>query len=228
MGMTKTFGMAMLLVLPLAVWAAEPAAGIYGTEGGWGTMQIDARRLHIDAIGVNGHSCTVDASRQDSTWQTEALADTACRLSFKSLGQGRWQVTGQPMEACQGFCGARASFQGDYVTLPPGCTPRRQRQRHEEALSLYRAQRYEPAGEAMAALAGECAAYLDWREKNSLANDQAVTAWHLGELPECRRLSASVINEDLLEQLRQVAPTDYEGYKRQVDAARFNLGRCGG
>ncbi|MET0517771.1 MAG: hypothetical protein ABW005_02940 [Burkholderiaceae bacterium] len=226
--MARILGFCLLLALALSACSDEPAAGIYGTEGGWGTLQISAGKLHINANGSNGHGCTVDAQRQDGSWQTEVLDATACRLSFKFLGQGRWTVSGEPMEACRAFCGARANFQGDYVALPAGCTPPQQRLRHDAALRLYAAQRYGQAQATMTSLASECAVYLDWREKYSLANDQAITAWHLGDLVACRQLSASVINEEQLELLRQVAPSDYESYKPRVDAARFNFRRCGG
>lgn len=73
----------------------------------------------------------------------------------------------------------RASFEGDYLQLPAGCTSAASRRRREAYLRGYRGKRYTEAFAGMQAFVGECGEFLNWLDRDRFANDRALTLLRL-------------------------------------------------
>lgn len=209
------------LALPGLAHAAEATVqpGVYGTEGGWGTMTINASRFKIYAVGVNGHSCGLEGSLVGHQGQSDE-----CSIEMKPHGNG---VTVTPTsEGCQQSCGFRAHFDGDYLRLPPACFPAALQTADQRFLAAYKAKDYGRAHAVLSQADTACRRYTDWRVNDRRSNDLAITAYHLGRKDECRRLSAQVADDKLLAQLKDVAPTDYDNFLPHYNAALKNAALC--
>ena len=220
----STLALAAVLALPLAARAAPPPTS-YVTEAGWGSLSFQGDRFELMALGANGHSCTLDGTRQGS----QGDAGEGCKLQFKPLQGGRLQVgpASPAMESvCRMFCGQRAAFDGVYHPTPAGCTDAERQARRAAGLKDYKAGRHAEAAARWGELASACGPYLHWSETYALNNDRAVAAYHLGRTDECVRLSREAADEEQLKMFRETAPTDHDILLPLYRAARFNLQRC--
>lgn len=209
------------LALPGAAHAVEATLqpGIYGTEGGWGTMTISKSRFKIDTVGVNGHRCGLEGSLVGQRGQAEAC-------SVRMTPQGSTVTISITNDECRQFCGARASFDGDYIRLPPTCTAVAQREVDQRFIAAYKAKDYAIAYELLSETDTACRRYTGWLLNDRRRNDLAITAYHLGRKDECRRLSAQVADAKQLEQLKAVAPSDYDNFLPHYEAALNNAALC--
>ena len=90
-------------------------------------------------------------------------------------------------KACMNFCGTRASFDGEYFLLSPGCTNEMAKQRRDDFHADYKAGRYELALGKMESYDGECGKFLNEPDcdDDRLANDKALALFSLGRFKEC-------------------------------------------
>lgn len=163
--MARRYGWSGMLVWLVAFGAsaAGPTPGEYGTKQGWGGLQVSdkggARHFEILAVGANGHTCSLEGTLQGDKAEVRDASDTPCKLAFKPVAGG-FSIAALTQDSCRDYCGMRASFEGDYLKLPAGCThperrqparrsaqrqcrrgghAHRQRQRHRRARRLQRA-----------------------------------------------------------------------------------------
>ena len=127
---------------------------------------------------------------------------------------------------CRLFCGARASFDGNYLRLPPACLPATQQTADQRFLAAYKAKDFGPAYAVLSQADTACRRYTHRQLNDRRSNDLAITAYHLGRKDEYRRLSAQVADAKLLAQLKDVAPTDYDNFPPHYKAAINNAAIC--
>lgn len=223
------FAAGLLLLLPLLSLmhpgALAAPASSYVADAGGGRLQLLPDRFKLNAVGVNGHSCTLDGPRKGS----QGDAGEGCLLQFKTLLDGSVEVAPASeavAAACRLFCGARASFEDVYHPTPAGCEDAQRQARRAQALQAYKAGRHAEAAAGWAGLERSCGALMHWTESYALANDRAVVAYHLGDYAACASLSRPVADEQQLKTFRETAPTDHEHLLPLYRAARFNLQRC--
>lgn len=229
--------MAVLCVMwagPVA--AAGPVPGEYATQPGYGLLTVTAgkdgvRRFSIDALGVNGHMCTLEGRIEGGVGRTDPDAGEAsiCSVDFKGEG-GAFEVEPRD-ERCREFCGMRASFAGRYVRVPPGCSPTGREKRNQAFLADYRAKRFPAALRTLQQTEAACGRFFDWAEKDSFANDKALTLHRLGRDKECLAVLAGTLvadnrNEDELREDFWPAPTDWDIYLPIAKATWTNRRLC--
>ncbi|MBE0316658.1 hypothetical protein [Xanthomonas citri] len=168
--------------------AAGPTPGEYGTKQGWGSLQVSdkggARHFEMLAVGANGHTCSLEGTLRGDTAEVSDASDTPCKLAFKPVAGG-FSIAALTPDSCRDYCGMRASFEGDYLKLPAGCTSAASSRRREAYLRDYRGKRYSEALAGMQAFAGECGEFLNWLDRDRFANDRALTLLRLNRPQEC-------------------------------------------
>lgn len=227
---------ALLLMAFSAAQAAEPAAGRYITERGWGRLAITktpAGKLgfRIGAIGANAHSCEVEGEIRGgkAVLAAEEKGARPCTIRFTPKAQGAVEVEHDGGE-CRAFCGARADFAGTYLTPAAGCDDAERGRTRKQFKQLYDARSYPQALATLAPLLQACGPTLDWLETGRIRNDLAVTQHKLGDLAGCLQTLAPLAEDARRtdEQIRSdFPPTDAESYAPIVRATRTNLRLCG-
>lgn len=216
--------------------AAEPAAGRYITEQGWGrltVMKTPAGKLgfQIGVVGANAHTCDVEGEIRGgkAVLAAEEKGAKPCVITFTPKAKGAVEVEHNGGE-CRAFCGARADFAGTYLTPAPGCGDAERGKTRKQFKQLYDAKSYPQALATLAPLLQACAPTLDWLETGRIRNDLAVTQHKVGDLAGCLQTLAPLAEDARRtdEQLRgDYPPTDAESYAPIVRAARTNLRLCG-
>jgi hypothetical protein len=226
------------LLLPCVLWLAlsvQAAPVEYGTQGGGGTMRLDrARRgVSIDVLGVNAHSCSV-RGRLTGAQLDRVEAPEACSFQLQSKAHGVFAVIvdDAARDACRGFCGARAWFEGDYLPLPAACTQTGLSNRQREALKAYHGKRFDDAFRLWSQGLAGCEKTMSWPDVWRWRNDAAIAAAHAGHAADCTRLSQAVLADakrftlDGETEPFTFAPSDADTARPLISAARHNLGRC--
>lgn len=177
-----------LLAIAMASTAAEPAPGRYAAERGAGELAISRAktglRFAIEALGANGHSCSLDGAIAGGVGITEDGGSGICRVAFRPV-RGGYDVQALTVDACRDWCGMRAGFENTYRTLPPQCEDTRYDARRADFLRLYRARRYADALASATALRDACGRFRWFVDADALANDIAITQYHLGRPRQC-------------------------------------------
>jgi len=226
---------------------ATPAAGEYITAEGWGVLKVTRREgpaahFSLRATGANAHSCTLegDVLEGRATLEVDSPEPDGprrdCVVLFQPNAQGI-TVSSSPQDEdeeggdpCRAFCGMRASFAGKYLTPAPGCTGAERAATRERFQRLYGAKSYAEAEAVLQPLLKRCGKTLG-EEKGWIANDLAITQYHLGRLADCRKTLAPLAGEAARsdEDLRgSLPPFDFEVYLPLIRATRHNLKLCAG
>ncbi|MCE4554032.1 hypothetical protein [Pelomonas cellulosilytica] len=225
------------LVLSACVPMLAVAAPVeYGTDAGWGRLLLDRakRTVAIEVVGINGHSCDVQATLVGS--QGDRAEAEACRFQLQPKGQGTLTVVVDEAarDACRENCGARAWFEGDYAPLIAACTRSALQRRQQEGLQAYRGKRFDAALQLWSQGLDACEKTMAWADVWRWRNDAAIAASHAGRAAECQKLSQAVLDD--AESLTQpgdaepfsFAPSDADTARPLIAAARHNLAKCGG
>ena len=230
--------------LALTVLIASPAClraetgalrpGEYLTEGGWGVLTVSTsgdRTTHfsIEAVGGNGHTCSVDGEVRDLEASLDVDEAEPCKITFLPTAEGI-EVSGVESTDCHRyFCGIRADFLGLYLKPAPGCGTKELQEARDQFKQLYTAKSCAKAAAKLEPLLSRCSRTLGWLETGWLRNDLAVTQYHLGRLADCRKTleplldDASKTDDELREQF---PPTDFESYLPIAKATRHNAKLC--
>jgi hypothetical protein len=218
---------------------AEPIRpGKFFAGNASGTLTLTAGKaggVHftIYAEGANGHSC--DVSGDLAAGKTEAsvpAGDTPCLIQFKKLPSG-YEVTvpESAIEACQNFCGARASFDRQYLLVPPACQPKAVAKAVGDFRKAYKAKVFDRAKELLSPVIDNCKDNLDSLRLDQLRNDLAITLHHLGDDAGCLQVLEPL--KDMAKQTDAQIEEDYGVEPALVDsalrvarAARTNLKIC--
>ncbi len=226
--------------IALAQAPITPEPGEYITAGGWGVLTItrsEDRSVHfsLDAVGANEHICTLAG---------DILGDRAtivldfedpprsCGVLFQPDAEGikvssTWRDNGSE-DPCRAFCGMRASFGGEYLIPAPGCTGAERAATRARFQRLYDAKSYAQAEAVLKPLLERCGKTLG-EEGGWIANDLALTQYHLGRPADCRKTLAPLVKDasrtdaDLRASL---PPFDFEQHLPLVQATRHNLKLC--
>jgi hypothetical protein len=194
------------LVMARAATAAPVSIkpGEYVTAGGWGTLHIKRGSANassvgelsfsIDALAGNGHSCSLEGTIRDGVARLAAMDDAKpCVVSFVAKTSGT-AITGIEVQErsdaaiCRYFCGARADFNGVYLTPPSGCRPSMIRQSQDAFLKAYQRKDYARAESWLAPILANCTSVLWSLSTYNIRNDLAVTYYHLGQRAACLRV----------------------------------------
>jgi hypothetical protein len=157
----------------------QPAPGNYILDHDNGTLSIQQDRqdqslFKIETIGANCHTCDVSGVIQNGVGRSDAAyGEAQCRIAFAIHGTSI-EVTPITEEACRGYCGARASFEGAYSIPPADCTKDAQQAERDKSLRLYRAHRYASAANLLRALTVQCSNFINWIEADRIRNDLAL------------------------------------------------------
>lgn len=204
--------------------AQQPVAGMYITEGGWGTL--DVRRngaFALETLGVNGHSCSIEGTMV----QGRAAVKPGCTLVFGRRGQAIQLTTDSaPGEenGCQSFCSMRANFETTYHPEPPACRPAVLQKERAAYLEDVKAARFRPAAARLEKLVGACGRWLWWMTAAEIRNDLAVAQHRAGRSKDCLATYAPL--EDLLGPNPQLPPMEEEWAKGVVPQMRANREAC--
>lgn len=226
------------LATPRSAFAqsARPAlaAGEYVMEGGWGDLRLSAGKdgalkFAIETVGANAHTCALEGELRNGRAALAGVEENApCVVVMKPTAAGI-EVEGKPFEACQYYCGMRASFAGLYLAPPPACRAQAMAETRKTFKRLYDAKRFVEARAALEPLLGQCARLLHWIDAGRIRNDLAVTLHKLGDLAGCRALLEPLAADAGLSDaaLREnYPPFDADAYLPIVRATRTNLKLC--
>ena len=209
--------------------APPPLAGVYILEGGGGTLTIartpKALTFQIEVMGTNAHTCSVEGVVVGTEGRVTA---DACVVHLEVVGNGV-QVSAGDAEACRGWCGARAWFEGRYLTPAPTCRDARVKAARAAFKKHYAAKAWAAAKADLLPLLATCAPLLFRFDLAWIRNDLSITLHHLGDDAGCLKV---------LEPLRELAgsPDDELGgsepmfedeYRKLAKATRTNLAACG-
>lgn len=218
------------MTLPAAAQQLLP--GDYVTEGGWGNLTIsagkDAMHFTIEAVGANGHSCSLEGDLRNGKAVLEGLDETeTCEVTMVATAKGI-EVRGN--EPCQLYCGARAGFEGLYVQPVPQCQWGAITSTRKKFKQLYDAKRFAEARATLEPVLSKCEGVLDWLTVGRIRNDLAVTLHKLRDLDACRTVLAPLAEDAALsdDEIREkYPPTDADSVLPIVRATRTNLRLCG-
>ncbi|MCS3810186.1 hypothetical protein [Xanthomonas sp. 4461] len=239
--MARRYGWCGILVglVAFGAVAAGPAPGQYSTKHGWGSLQVSdkggARHFEILAVGANGHSCSLEGTLQGDKAEVSDVGDAPCKLSFKPVAGG-FSIAALTQDSCRNYCGMRARFEGDYLQLPAGCTFASSNRRREAYLRDYRGKRYAEALAGMQAFTGECGEFLNWLDRDRLANDRALTLLRLNRPQEClkaldqtmagRSRDEASFQAELDKNSTMLPPSDWDAYLPIAKSTWFNRKLC--
>lgn len=219
--------------------AAGVGPGVYIREYGMGTLKVDRSdedtlEFHIDAIGANGHSCTVDGVMRNFHAELNIgkgeSGEDKCGISFTPSGAGvAVNADRRTQEQCRHFCGARASFDGNYLIPAPGCNNSARAQARKRFARLYQEKNYVMARKELEPLLENCGKTLHVFENGRVRNDLALAQYHQQDFAGCLRTLAPMKRYAGMsrEQLRNVFdPIDAESMAPILKATATNLDLC--
>lgn len=241
--MSRFFISAILFSASLFAGAVHAAGGVgpgvYLREYGMGTLRVDrvdeeTLEFHIDASGANGHSCTVDGVvrnfRAELNIPKAEPGEDKCNISFKPSGEGvTINVERSTTEQCRHFCGARATFDGNYLIPARGCTNTARAAARKRFARLYQEKDYAMARKEIEPLLENCGKTLHVFENGRLRNDLAITQYHLQDFAGCLKSLAPMKRYAGMTraQLRSVYdPIDAESMAPILEATATNLDLC--
>ena len=222
-------------VWTLALWLAaagalaQPAAGDYVSGGGWSTLRIQkGGKFNIDALGVNGHTCELEGTLKGREGRT--ADEPVCRIEFTQRGD-HWNlgVAERDMEACRNYCGARASFDGEYWAQLPACNGKGLDAVKASFIRQYQAKQFDAAASTLETLFAQCGKRIFQPVEQNLRNDLALAYHHAGKDAECRRVLQPIADWYVPEPTAVTfAPADEDWGLPLVKKTRFNWKLCGG
>lgn len=216
--------------------------GEYVTAGGWGTLTVKRGKegvlsFSIEALAGNGHSCGLDGTIRDGVARLPALDEgKPCVVEFRAKAD----VAGSALlgievrersepQLCRYFCGARADFNGTYLTPPPRCRPSEIKKSRRDFIEAYQRKQYASAERSLAPLMANCTQVIEPLSAYNIRNDLAVTYYHLGERATCLRtlepLSA-ILNASVAKIQEDYPPTDAENMLAVRKAGLTNRTLC--
>jgi hypothetical protein len=231
-----SFTLAAVLSSSACLRAAPGALrpGEYITENGWGILTVSTSadrttRFSIEAVGGNGHNCSVDGEVRNLRSLLDVDEAKDCEIAFRPTDEGIEVSSVGPGDCHRYFCGMRADFLGLYLTPGPGCGTKDHQEIRNQFKQLYTAKSYAKAAAKLEPLLSRCSKTLDWLEVGWVRNDLAITQYHLGRLADCRKtlepLMADASKTD--EELQGLfPPSDFESYLPIAKATRHNAKLC--
>lgn len=216
----------LMVAMVLSAGPLEPKVGTYVFEGGAGTLVLAKGTFSIEVVGANAHTCQLSG-----TWKGAAgLANDEgekCELSFGVKGD-EVSVTSTG-EACRTYCGARASFDGRYLTPPKGCTSAEVKKTRTAFKTAYDKKQFAASITLLKPLLETCVPVLDRFDVMWIRNDLAIAQHKAGDDQAC------LATLEPLAEYRDAPPGEPIGYEpsfedvfaRIAKATRTNAKLCG-
>ncbi len=218
--------MAVVAVV-LSAGPVEPKAGTYIFEGGSGTLVLGKGRFEINVVGANAHVCQLGGPWKGVTGVANDEG-SKCELTFAVTGDSI-AVTSVGDEACRSYCGARASFDGTYLTPPKGCGRTELKKTRATFKKQYDAKKFADAVATLTPVVKTCESVVDRFERFWIRNDLAIAQHHAGDDAAC------LVTLEPLAEYRDATPGEPVGYEPSFEeefgkiakATRTNAQRCG-
>ena len=207
-----------------------PAPGEYVTEGGWGVLKVKRDKekglvFNLEAIGANGHSCSMDGQiRPDGRVDLED-SDPECRVALDPKPEGLDIREIGKQGACRYHCGMRASFEAVYRKPPPGCAPSAVEAKRKRFKALYDARKLRDALAVLAPVL-QCEKLMWFQDAAWVRSDLAVTQYFLDDAPGCLATLKPLIDRNAPIELPSGGPTDSETNAPLEKALLTNFRRC--
>ena len=224
------------LLSSMAAMAQSLPPGIYISDGGRGTLRIEAerdgtQRFSLNEVGANFHTCDLEGDVRASRATLPTYDDAVCRISFARQDDGILvEQNEDDFEHCRSFCGARASFGGVYLSIAPMCEPDLIAAQRKAFKKAYDQKRFADAAVMLESVIPACERTLTDADHGWIASDLAITRHKLGDHSGCVAV---------LEGYRELAsmdeaairdsypPSEADVYARLARAVRTNLKLCG-
>jgi hypothetical protein len=206
--------------------AVEPGEYVYILSGSAsGTMTVKGGSFNISTIGGNCHTCAIEGTFQGRVGIEKD--EGKCRIAVSGNRDALKLDSSATAEACRGFCGMRAMFDGDYRRAPAACTDRQRQARIGQAHKQYAAKDYDAARTTLRSLLSDCDPFMDWIERDKARSDLAVTEYHRGDNAQC----LAVLSETTALKAQKDAslflpPCDADNYASTSKAILYNQGLC--
>ena len=190
-----------------------------------GTMTVKGSSFNITTIGGNCHTCAIEGTFRGRVGVDKD--ESTCRIAVSGNKDALKLDSSTTAEACRGFCGMRAMFDGDYRRAPAACTDRQRQARIGQAHKQYAAKDYDAARTTLRSLLSECDLFMDWIERDKARSDLAVTEYHRGDNAQC----LAVLSETIAVKAQKDAslflpPCDADNYASTSKAILYNQGLC--
>jgi len=190
-----------------------------------GTMTVKGSSFNITTIGGNCHTCAIEGTFRGRVGVDKD--EGTCRIAVSGNKDALKLDSSATAEACRGFCGMRAMFDGDYLRAPAACTDRQRQARIGQAHKQYAAKDYDAARTTLRSLLSECDLFMDWIERDKARSDLAVTEYHRGDNAQC----LAVLSETIAVKAQKDAslflpPCDADNYASTSKAILYNQGLC--
>jgi len=190
-----------------------------------GTMTVKGSSFNITTIGGNCHTCAIEGTFRGRVGVDKD--EGTCRIAVSGNKDALKLDSSTTAEACRGFCGMRAMFDGDYRRAPAACTDRQRQARIGQAHKQYAAKDYDAARTTLRSLLSECDLFMDWIERDKARSDLAVTEYHRGDNAQC----LAVLSETIAVKAQKDAslflpPCDADNYASTSKAILYNQGLC--
>lgn len=204
--------------------------GIYISDGGYGTLKVikekdNITKFDIGAMGANGHSCGIHGTVIKNIATVGDEPEMRCIVKFKTTPNG---INVEPAsDECRGYCGMRASFDGEYLKVASNCLPSNIEKSRREFKKLYTEKKYDEALAKLEPVLNQCSNTLFWIETGWIRNDLAVTYAKLQKFDTCKKVLAPLkedakLNKDELE----YPPLENDMYWPVIKATKTNLKLC--
>ena len=187
-------GFLVVLLLPAVGAGAGLAPGEYQATGGYGSLKVTPTgkgdlRFAIEAEGANGHQCALEGELPSGALEATLPTESGpCLVRFVPQAKPRGysvQVPDAAAEACQQFCGARATFTQSYFVVDPACQPKAMSATRARFKQAYRQKNFEAAAALLRPLLGKCVDFLSDYQAGFVRNDLALAQHHAGDDAGC-------------------------------------------
>jgi len=216
----------LMVAMLLSAGPGAPKPGTYVFEGGAGTLVLTKGTFSIEVVGANAHTCQLGGSWTGATGLASEEGER-CVLSFAAKdGEVSVSSTG---ESCRSYCGARASFDGRYLTPPKGCAAPEAKKARAAFKAAYDKKQFPEAVALLEPLLETCTPVLDRFEVMWIRNDLALAQHRAGDDQAC------LSTLEPLAEYRDAPPGEPIGYEpsfadelaRIAKATRTNAKLCG-
>ncbi len=216
------------VLISLAVCAAPaPKAGTYVLTGGHGSLVLGQGHFAIEVLGANAHQCQLDGAWAGQTG-TVADATLPCVVKLVPAADGV-EVSAVDAGQCASYCGARAWFEGRYLTPPAGCGAAEVKQARARFTAQYQRKRFSEAVATLTPVIERCQKVLDRFESAWVRNDLALAQHHAGDDAACLRTlePLSDYRDVPMEEVGGAEPSFTELHQKLARATRTNARLCG-
>ncbi|AXQ28704.1 hypothetical protein D0B54_08430 [Solimonas sp. K1W22B-7] len=230
----RIFAFLALCLLSLTAAADSLRPGKYILLEGWGSLTLGADKgkgqpVAIETTGANAHVCELKGNLRKGVVVPTNPPSRPCTISIKAKGDDiELQPSNFDPEACNYYCGARATYDGTYRLPPPSCERKQLRQRQDLFLKQYRTKTYDQAHATLSSLIAECGVFYNWIDQDKLRNDLAITEYHLGRYQDCLKTlepNTGTAHPDM-ESLQELPPADFDMFSTIAPATWKNRALC--